>query len=154
MANEQGELLAECLQSSGFCLVNGRKGRDDFTCISAKRASVVDYCIVSVEELDYVTNFSVVTMSTCEEVLCYQEEGYRMPDHSLLRWDLTAGTWVGVSREEDSDKGSDNKVFTKYFVPHGYMGHDDDQIFIQSIMDDLREMSKMTKANWMMCITS
>ena len=124
VANEQGELLAECLLSSGFCLVNGRKSRDDFTCISARGASVVDYCIVPVEELDYVTNFSVVTMSTCEEVLCYQEEGYRTPDHSLLRWDLTVGTGVGVSREEDSDKGSNNKVFTKYFVPHGYMGRD------------------------------
>ena len=79
-------------------------------------------------------------MSTCEEVLCYQEEGYRTPDHSLLRWDLTVGTGIGVSEEEDSDKGSNNKVFTKYFVPHGYMGCDDDQIFIQSIMDDLRNV--------------
>ena len=123
---------------SGFCFVNGRKGRDDFTCISAKGASVVDYCIVPVEELEYVTNVSVITMSTCEEVLYYQEEGYRIPDHSLLRWDLTVGTCVDVFREEDSDKVSDNKVFTKYFVPHGYIGHDDDHISIQSIMDDLR----------------
>ena len=79
MANEQGELLAECLLSSGFWPVNGRKCHDDFTCISAKGASVVDYCIVPVEELDFVSNFPVVTMSTCEELLCYQEEGYRTP---------------------------------------------------------------------------
>ena len=50
------------------------------------------------------------------------------------------GTCVDVSREEDNDKVSDNKVFTKYLVPHGYMGHEDDQIFIQSIMDDLRNV--------------
>ena len=65
VANEQGELLAECLQSSGFCFVNGQKGSDDFTCISAKGASVVGYCIyyiVPVKELDYVTNFSIITM--------------------------------------------------------------------------------------------
>ena len=138
VANEQGELLAECLQSSGFCFVNGQNGSDDFTCIFAKGASVVDCCIVSVEELNYVTNVSVITMSTCEEVLCYQEGGYRIPDHSLLRWDLTVGTCVHVSREEDSDKVSDNKSSPSTLSHIGTWAHDDDQIFIQPIMDDLR----------------
>ena len=33
---EQGEALVSFLRSSGLCLVNGRVGQDNFTCISSK----------------------------------------------------------------------------------------------------------------------
>ena len=33
---EQGEALINFLRSSGLCLVNGRVGQDNFTCISGK----------------------------------------------------------------------------------------------------------------------
>ena len=31
LKNCQGQLLIECMQSSGLCFVNGCKGHDDFT---------------------------------------------------------------------------------------------------------------------------
>ena len=34
--NEQGEILVEFLMEAGLCLVNGRKGEDNFTCISQR----------------------------------------------------------------------------------------------------------------------
>ena len=67
VSNDQGEMLVECLQNSGPCIVNGRKGNDDFTCISKKGAFVVDYCLVPLEELDNITAFSVKTMSHYEK---------------------------------------------------------------------------------------
>ena len=85
--NEQGEMLVECMKNTGLCFVNGRQGADEFTCISSKGRSVVDYCLVSLEELASVENFVIETMSQCEAHLCVGEEGIRVPDHSVLMWD-------------------------------------------------------------------
>ena len=62
MKNGQGELLVECMQSSGLCFVNGHKGNDDFTYVSNKGCSVVDYCLVPAEDLSYIDDFAVTTM--------------------------------------------------------------------------------------------
>ncbi|MDA8001866.1 MAG: endonuclease/exonuclease/phosphatase family protein [Alphaproteobacteria bacterium] len=137
--NDQGELLVECLLSAGLCFVNGRKGRDDFTCISSRGCSMVDYCLVPAEELHSITNVRVQTMSQCEAALCCNEEGYRMPDHSVLAWDLVVGKCVSDSCRGAS-KGSDSpRRSTKYVVPEGYMTNDTD--FIQSIIDGLKAVA-------------
>ena len=34
-------------EGANMAVVNGRKGRDAFTCISGRGCSVVDYCICS-----------------------------------------------------------------------------------------------------------
>ena len=138
--NDQGELLVECLLSAGLCFVNGCKGRDEFTCISSRGCSVVDYCLVPAEELDSSTNFMVKTMSQCEcECECCNEEGYHMPDHSVLAWDLVVGKCVSDSCQCAS-KGSDSPMkLTKYVVSEGYMTNDTD--FIQSIIGSLKAVA-------------
>ena len=42
-----------------------------------------DYCLVPCEEVVNVKNFIVRTMSHCEVHLCANEEGLRVPDHSV-----------------------------------------------------------------------
>ena len=121
MKNSQGELLIECMQNSGMCFVNGRKGADEFTCISSKGCSVVDYCLVPTEELDGIDDFMVETMSRCEARLCKGEEGYRIPDHSVLSWKLLmAGAGV---EDVAGGKGELSSGVTKqrYVVPEDYM---------------------------------
>ena len=44
--NRQGEDLMDFLENTGMRIVNGRSGRDGFTCVSGRRSSVVDCCIV------------------------------------------------------------------------------------------------------------
>ena len=44
-------------------VVNGRKGRDAFTCGSGRGCSVVDYCIVGKEDFGMTEGFKVMTMS-------------------------------------------------------------------------------------------
>ena len=66
---------------------------------------MVDYCLVPAEELDSITNFMV--MSQCEAALCCNEEGYHMPDHSVLAWGLVVGKCVSDSCRGAS-KGSDS----------------------------------------------
>ena len=90
--NSQGELLVG-MKSCGLVFVNGRQGLDQFTCISARGRSVVDYCLVP-EELQSIQNFVVKMMSQYEEELCRCEEGYGIPDHSVLRG--TCIRWCGA----------------------------------------------------------
>ena len=66
----------------------------------------------------------VKTMSQCKAALCCNEEGYRyrMPDHSVLAWDLVVGKCVRDSCQGAS-KGSDS-TSAKYVVLEGYMTND------------------------------
>ena len=88
LKNGQGELLVDCIRSSGLVFVNGQQGQDQFMCISSRGRLVVDYCLVPEEELMSIRNFEVKTMSQCDEELCGDEEGYRIHDHSVLLWDI------------------------------------------------------------------
>ena len=81
--NVQGELLVDCMKSCGLVFTNGRQGQDQYTCISSRGRSVVDYCLVPEDDLMSIKNFTVKTMSQCEEELCQDEDGYRIPDHAL-----------------------------------------------------------------------
>ena len=130
IVNEQGNVYR--VQD---CFVNKR---NDFTCISSRGCSVTDYCLVPAEELDSITNFVVKTMSQCKAVLCRNEEGYCLPDHSVLLWDLVVGSYVCDSLQ-DTSKGSDRRS-TRYVVPEEYMTNDAD--FIQSIMGDIKAVGR------------
>ena len=44
--NDHGELLVQCMRSSVLVFVNGHQGQDQFTCISSRGSSVVDYCLM------------------------------------------------------------------------------------------------------------
>ena len=48
--NSEGEALVDFLRGMKMTIVNGiyRKGNGAFTCVSNKRCSEVDYCIVDV----------------------------------------------------------------------------------------------------------
>ena len=73
--NSKGELLVVLMESCGLAFVNGRQSLDQFTCISARGRSVVDYCLVPEDELQSIQNFAVKTMSEYEELyVC--EKGY------------------------------------------------------------------------------
>ena len=59
--NNQGEMFVDFLRSVNMGVVNGRKGKDAFACVSGKGCSVVDYCFVRAEYFDLTDNFRVVT---------------------------------------------------------------------------------------------
>ena len=83
---------------------------------------MVDYCLVPFEELANIENFMVRTMSQCEAHLCVSEEGLRVPDDSVLMWDLLVADCTCMANlTEASDKGNGGDVQKKYLVPEGYM---------------------------------
>ena len=116
--------------------MNGRKGADEFTCISSKGCSVVDYCLISAEDLDDIDGFIVETMSRCEARLCSGEEGFRIPDHSVPSWKLLVAG-AGVEDVTDVKGGvSSRETMRRYVVPEHYMA--EESSFIKRIIGDLK----------------
>ena len=68
------------LISANLCMLNGRLGTNNFTCISHKGRSVVDYCFVPYEQLGFYNNFQVITMTDAVEQYSLSVPD-RLPDH-------------------------------------------------------------------------
>ena len=135
--NEQGRALLDFTRSLGLCVANGRAGSGDFTCISSKGCSVVDYCLLFKDDLGVVLNFKVVTMTEFVDAFhadCIVE---RIPDHSALVWDLVLDGDVGCSGGEPEDTPGEcfGNEF-RYVVPDDYLC--DRKRDIESIVDNLR----------------
>lgn len=89
--NSYGEIFSEFLSTVNCCVLNGRYPiHDDYTYVSTKGLSVVDYCVVPYESLCHYKNFKVIRAS----VLCNksaQPGSFRanhIPDHSVLCWEF------------------------------------------------------------------
>ena len=84
-----GEALLDFCNETKFCIINGRIQplKDNFTSISSKGSSVVDYFLTSHDNLECVIDFEVITMSQIVEML--GSEGIscapsKISDHSML----------------------------------------------------------------------
>ena len=101
-ANNYGDFLLYFLIDCNLCIVNGRKGRNDFTHVSHRGWSVVDYVIVPHEQLLLSTNFSVHRMSNVMTDL--NLTGYeKVSDHSVLVYEISMGN---NARENISEQTS------------------------------------------------
>ena len=83
--NNNGDLLIDFMVDSGLCMVNGRVGHNNFTHVSHRGKSVVDYVCVPYEQMCFVSDFHVHLMSDLVGVLNYQGVT-KVPDHSVLTW--------------------------------------------------------------------
>ena len=136
---EQGEVLVTFLRSFGLCLVNGRVGQDNFTCISSKGCSVVDYCLVFQEDLNMVSQFQGKTMAEGEEEGGMDFEAQRDPDHSVLTWNLALARSeeVHAQRVRSGVEGGTNRHF---IVPRGYLSGE--EAAINRIAEEFQSMDK------------
>ncbi|VDI29898.1 Hypothetical predicted protein [Mytilus galloprovincialis] len=81
--NRNGEMLIEFLVDCNLCMLNGRIGKQDYTNISSKGKSVVDYILTPHDQINDVIDFQVHTMSNI--ISRFDLAGYEsIPDHSLL----------------------------------------------------------------------
>ena len=85
--NNNGDLLIEFMVDSGLCMVNGRVGHNDYTHVSHRGKSVVDYVCVPYEQLCFVSDFHVHLMSDLVGALYYQGVT-KIPDPSVLTWSV------------------------------------------------------------------
>ena len=87
VSNNHGKDLQDFLIDSKFCVLNGRYPNDNYTCISNKGLSVVDYMCVPHDVFRCCQSFKVLTVSSIIEEFDIHgllSERSRLPDHSVL----------------------------------------------------------------------
>lgn len=82
--NKFGGYLIDFIQDANMCIVNGRaKGNDNFTFLSTRGRSVVDYVLVPSEQFDAIEKCEVIPVSDVVDRSVYGS--CRLPDHSIIR---------------------------------------------------------------------
>ena len=128
-SNRYGQLFIEFLINCNMCMLNGRNCiKNDFTSVSSKGCSVVDYCIASHDQLSDFQDFKVVRASelinTCG-ISVSDVAPASIPDHSCLLWHIIYDSVNMFITPVNSDES--NKVRYKYdvsAVPASFLGND------------------------------
>ena len=85
--NNHGNSFCDFLVEGKLAIINRRicPQNDNFTCVPIKGRSVMDYFVVSQENIEYVSHFSVLTVNEALELVGHNRgvEG-RISDHSVL----------------------------------------------------------------------
>ena len=85
--NNHGKAFVEFLIDSKCCIVNSRKGKDDFTYMSMRGKSVINYVYIPHDNFETTENFQVNQYNDIIDRLgCHQllEGGERIPDHGII----------------------------------------------------------------------
>ncbi|CAG2236293.1 unnamed protein product [Mytilus edulis] len=87
--NQHGKSFIEFLNESKMCILNGRYDpvHDDFTCVSGRGKSVVDYICVPHDALKLIESFQVITARSIVEnfnLFEFLGERSKVPDHSVI----------------------------------------------------------------------
>lgn len=122
-SNRYGDLLCNMCISANCCILNGRNSlHDDYTSVSTKGASVVDYCIIPYEQFEQYSDFSVVRARDLYDQ-CGIQHLSKIPDHSLLKWKMTLDNCV-----TNDDQTGPTVSYVKYkldTIPANFMLKED-----------------------------
>ena len=127
--NSYGEVLVDFLINTNFCILNGINClTNDFTSVSGKGLSVVDYCFVSHETLSSFSDFEVIhtseLISRIDNVGVVAPTG--IPDHSLLARKIDLGSnFVNTSDEENLQSDQPVDKFDVRTVPDHFLSSPD-----------------------------
>ena len=141
-SNYYGERFIDFLINANLCMLNGRYNDclNNFTSVSTKGSSVVDYCIVPHNDLNCFSDFGVT--STLELInavpeLC-QVASAGLPDHSLLSWKITANVVEGSS--STTNVGESEAFYDKFNlneIPETFLGNNESWKFLNETIDRL-----------------
>ena len=121
--NNQGEMFVDSLRSVNMGVVNGRKRKGCFhLCIRQGLLSSRLYCIVGAEYFDLIDNVRMVTMLECIDEMRCKGEVTRVPDHSLIQWEVVVGSMEVKVEEESQQVGKMRKI-----VPENYLQKEEEK---------------------------
>ncbi|CAG2197576.1 unnamed protein product [Mytilus edulis] len=137
------------LTSSNCCMLNGRVGtNNDFTCVSSKGQSVVDYCITSYENLHFFQDFKVIRASDLiikSKLNMTGLDARSIPDHSLLYCELN----ISASLPSCHTSGKRSPEFIKFDVkniPSNFCHGDDIHLRLLDTINGL-ETNEVSQCN-------
>ena len=141
-----------------YCLLNGRitPDMDNFTCISDKGRSVVDYMFMPLENIQNVEQFAVLTVTgLCSGLDINSARG--KPDHSILCADLSVSyvNHVNILNKKINDPPNRNcqvlneRMYFKYnckTIPETFMASDDIIMQINITIDSIEQRQTSQKS--------
>ena len=126
--NYYGSILLEFLINSNLCLLNGRNFKhNDFTSISTKGTSVVDYCIVSQDDLPLFSEFAVVRVTDLISELgpVGTIAPTAIPDHSVLLCNIQTSNVIQGSIDGNSKPDHKYDKFRLSDITNNFLASDD-----------------------------
>ena len=110
--NSHGNAFVEFLIDAKCCVINGRKGKDDFTYMCTRGKSIIDYVYVLHDNYDTIENFRVEQYNDIIDRLgCHKllEGGGRIPDHGIISFEIRS---MGFDPEMDMDLSFGSKSYS------------------------------------------
>jgi hypothetical protein len=126
--NAYSDLFCEFLISANCVVLNGTSNHShDFTFVSTRGHSVVDYVIVPhdslavCKELEIIRAKSLFTLAGCEGYI--DPDSANIPDHSLLKWKVVVHESYTPESEEQI-RGEPFKLYDRKNIPDHFMQGD------------------------------
>ncbi|CAG2197390.1 unnamed protein product [Mytilus edulis] len=127
------------------CILNGRNFvNNDYTCVSTKGCSVVDYCIVPYDNLNLFKDFCVIRANDLVTSAGFDVNGVDLkliPDHSLIKWSIDLNAFMSnVQPKNENDKTFSTK-FEKFDfnkIPANFMNTNNVYQNICSLIESLK----------------
>ncbi len=143
--NSQGIAFFDFLSDIRFCVLNGRFENDNFTCISERGSSVVDYVAVPYNSLDSCVDFRVIPALEAIDVSNAQRligEKSRPPDHSLLICKFNVSGFKEISSQSDAPREylGRKRRYNLQFIPDDFCNNDVFRTGLLEAIDNLQAL--------------
>jgi len=139
-SNAYGDHLIQFLIDSNMCMLNGRNFvQNDFTSVSTKGCSVVDYCLLSHDNLQIFTDFKVTHVSDVLNSIGISNATARnVPDHSILTWNVGIPA-VLCSTSTDTESAPSFDKFELNNLPDYFLADNSTLTAVNSLIDTLEQ---------------
>lgn len=118
--------------------------KNDYTFVSTRGSSVVDYCVTPYELLSRFKDFNVIRISDLIQRIDIADKidlRKIVPDHSLLSWTLT----LDFGFVENTDRNEKTKIkFDTRNIPHDWLTDENVTSNISKILSEL-EVAEVTQ---------
>ena len=151
VSNSNGDLLIDFLTDCGLCMINGRIGHNDYTHVSHRGKSVVDFVFVPYEQLIHVLDFRVTLMTDLINDIQLQGNAH-VPDHSLITWSVAVSRKALHSNSVHDNSSTSNSASRTCYdttrIPGNFMSESDN---IQLITDAVHRIEKQLNEEKNVC---
>ena len=137
--NTHGKELIEFLRDVGMVILNGRGSstNDSFTFIGTNGSSVVDYCLIPIEQWHLFGPFSVISPLDVSHRFHIPVD-CSLPDHSILLWSVKFDSSPTFNKSQNSYSPN---LKCKFKIPPNYMQSHLALSRIQYIIDNINPLS-------------
>ena len=118
-------------------MLNGRLGENNFTHISTRGKSVVDYVFVPHEKFQNFCDFSVRSMS--DVINDFDLQGFKSSDHSILLWSKrTSPTFTPKTAESAKSSPQNEKKFLIDNIPASFLNCENSLVLIADCINRIK----------------